>query len=115
MFYCIRGNCYLFVWIYWKYKRTIVFILFLLIFFALITKSQAFDSPGFKILIWPYQTDVLKDYALYREIGLGGFQIDRGAGQFQRINLAIEKNFPYYAGHVADKGYLYLRTSNEIS
>ena len=74
---------------------------------------HAGDSPGFKILIWPYKTDVLKDYDLYRGLGISGFQIDRGAGQHQRIHLSLEKDFPYYAGHVADKGYLYLKNSSK--
>ena len=70
------------------------------------------SASHFRILIWPYKTDVLKDYDLYRELGLGGFQIDRGAGQYRRINLSVEKKFPFYAGHVADKGYLYLTGRN---
>ncbi|NOX32925.1 MAG: hypothetical protein GXP56_04205 [Deltaproteobacteria bacterium] len=90
-------------------------IVLFLIFFSFCSISYAFDFSGFKILIWPYQTDVLKDYDLYRELGLGGFQIDRGAGQYQRIDLSIEKDFPYYAGHVADKGYLYLKGKNRAA
>ena len=50
---------------------------------------------------------------MYRHLGLRGFQIDRGAGQHQRIHLSVEKKFPYYAGHVADKGYLYLKNSHK--
>lgn len=95
-------------------KRTAVYSLFFLLFFFLsCSLGAAGDRPGFKILIWPFQTDVLKDYELYREIGIGGFQIDRGAGQYERINLSIEKDFPCYAGHVADKGYLYLKGKNK--
>ncbi|MDA3788723.1 MAG: beta-galactosidase, partial [Desulfobacula sp.] len=96
-----------------KNKPADIIILVFLFFLSLISISQAFDFSGFKILIWPYRTDVLKDYDLYREMGLGGFQIDRGAGQHQRINLSIEKDFPYYAGHVADKGYLFLKKENK--
>jgi len=62
----------------------------------------------FKILVWPYKTDVIRDYELYRKLSLGGFQIDRGAGQDKKVNFSSEHNFPYYVGHVADKGYLYL-------
>ena len=39
----------------------------------------------FTIFIWPFKTDVLKDYGLYRELGLGGFQVDRGKGQQDRM------------------------------
>ena len=63
----------------------------------------------FKILVWPYHTDVLKDYQLYRKLALGGFQIDRGAGQNEKIEFSIKQSFPYYAGHAADKGFLYLK------
>jgi hypothetical protein len=64
---------------------------------------------GFRIFIWPYQTDVLKDYKLYKDLGISGFQIDRGKGQDERIQYSIENNFLFYAGHVADKGFLYLK------
>ncbi|WP_300458586.1 alpha-amylase family protein [Desulfobacula sp.] len=95
-------------------KRKNFCLLLVLIFWSLNSTSHAVtDSPGFKIFIWPYQTDVLTDYDVYRDLGLSGFQIDRGAGQHQRIRLSIEKDFPYYAGHVADKGYLYLKNNHK--
>ena len=43
------------------------------------------------------------------ELNIGGFQIDRGKGQHERIRYSKENDFPFYAGHVADKGYLYLK------
>ncbi len=66
----------------------------------------------FRILVWPYQTDVLKDFDRYRKAGLGGFQIDRGAGQEERVRLSVRQHFPYYVGHGADKGFLYLTREN---
>ncbi|MDY6971979.1 MAG: beta-galactosidase trimerization domain-containing protein [Thermodesulfobacteriota bacterium] len=66
----------------------------------------------FKILVWPYETDVLEDFLLYQELSLGGFQIDRGAGQDKKAVFSVQHNFPYYVGHAADKGFLYLREDN---
>ena len=63
----------------------------------------------FKILVWQYQTSVLKDIDLYRHLGLGGFHIDRGAGQDNLVDFSIRKQFPYYVDHAADKGFLYLK------
>lgn len=83
-------------------------------FLQIVSISDASGNFGYKILIWPYETDVLEDYELYREMGISGFQIDRGAGQYQRIDLSNKRKFPFYAGHVADKGYLYLKNENKI-
>ncbi|MEE4358645.1 MAG: alpha-amylase family protein [Desulfococcaceae bacterium] len=66
----------------------------------------------FRVLIWPYQTDVLRDYDLYQHLGLGGFQIDRGADQEEKIRFSRLHHFPFYAGHIADKGYLFLSGEN---
>ena len=66
----------------------------------------------FRILVWPWQTSVLEDYPLYEKLGLGGFQIDRGAGQEEKTGFSLIHDFPYYAGHVADKGFLYLTGEN---
>ncbi|MEZ4529024.1 MAG: beta-galactosidase, partial [Desulfobacterales bacterium] len=66
----------------------------------------------FRILVWPWQTDVRKDYPLYEKLGLGGFQIDRGAGQEEKTGFSLTHDFPYYAGHIADKGFLYLTGKN---
>jgi len=66
----------------------------------------------FKILVWPFHTDVLRDFEQYRRLGLGGFEIDRGAGQEKRVELSLRERFPYYVGHAADKGYLYLTGRN---
>jgi len=107
--------------------KIFVFFLSPLIFLFFFSISCAGDSPSrynggifndkypsrFRILIWPYGTDVLKDFDLYKTLKLGGFQIDRGAGQYRRIRLSVEKKFPFYAGHVADKGYLYLTGVNK--
>lgn len=66
----------------------------------------------FKILVWQYQTSVLKDIELYRQAGLGGFHIDRGAGQDKLVEFSIKERFPYYVDHAADKGFLYLTGNN---
>ncbi|MCD6429857.1 MAG: beta-galactosidase trimerization domain-containing protein [Deltaproteobacteria bacterium] len=66
----------------------------------------------FRVLIWPYRTDVQTDLPLYRHLGLGGFQIDRGAGKHGQVKLAGVEQFPYYVGHVADKGILHLTGEN---
>ncbi len=66
----------------------------------------------FLILVWPYQTDILTDYPLYQQLGLSGFQIDRGAGQTSKVDFAARNHIPYYAGHVADKGILHLTGEN---
>ncbi len=66
----------------------------------------------FRVLIWPYKTDIIGDLPLYRRLGLGGFQIDRGAGKNDQVKLAGAERFPYYVGHVANKGILYLTGDN---
>ncbi len=62
----------------------------------------------FHILVWQFKTDAVEDLILYRELGLGGFHIDRGAGQDDRVAFAKKNSLPYYVDHVADKGYLHL-------
>ena len=69
-------------------------------------------SAGFKVLIWPYGTNVQKDLYLYKALGLGGFQIDKGQGKHRQIRMSTEKDFPFYGGHVANKGYLHLKEKN---
>jgi hypothetical protein len=66
----------------------------------------------FKILVWSYQTDVLRDFELYRKVGLGGFHIDRGAGEGKKVSFSLANRFPYYVDHAADKGFLYLTGEN---
>ena len=66
----------------------------------------------FKILVWQYQTSVLEDIDLYRRMGLGGFHIDRGAGQNNLVAFSMKQQFPYYVDHVGDKGFLYLKDGN---
>lgn len=63
----------------------------------------------FKILVWQYKTSVLKDFHLYQKIGLGGFHIDRGAGQEDLVAFSLQEQFPYYVDHAADKGFLHLK------
>ena len=83
---------------------TIIFVIFTLLktTIASADKIDAFSTPSyysikkpatikanpiwnrFKILIWPYQTDVVDDFDLYQQIGAGGFQIDRGQGNRNR-------------------------------
>ena len=70
------------------------------------------DWNRFKILVWPYKTNVLIDYKSYRELGIGGFQIDRGAGKDKMVAFSLANHFPYYVGHIADKGFLYLSGDN---
>ena len=74
--------------------------------------SQRPEWNRFEILVWPYKTDVLRDFELYQKLGLGGFQIDRGAGKDKKVDFSVKHNFPYYVGHAADKGYLYLTGNN---
>jgi hypothetical protein len=62
----------------------------------------------FLILVWQYKTDVLQDLALYQQVNLRGFHIDRGAGREDRVAFARQHNLPYYNDHAADKGYLHL-------
>jgi hypothetical protein len=66
----------------------------------------------FKILVWQYQTSALEDIDLYRRLGLGGFHIDRGAGEEDKVAFSMKERFPYYVDHTADKGFLYLKDSN---
>jgi len=63
----------------------------------------------FKVLVWQYQTSVREDLELYRQIGLGGFHIDRGAGKEDLAAFSLKERLPYYVDHAADKGFLYLR------
>jgi len=62
----------------------------------------------FKILVYRHKTSVLDDFDLYRRAALGGFHIDRGAGWEKYVAFSLEKRFPYYVDHAADKGFLYL-------
>ena len=62
----------------------------------------------FTILVWQYKTDVRRDLDLYRQIGLRGFHVDRGAGAAAVVDFARAHGLPYYVDHAADKGYLHL-------
>jgi hypothetical protein len=63
----------------------------------------------FKILVWQYKTNAVRDIELYRRLGLGGYHIDRGSGQDNLVSFSMKEKFPYYVDHAADKGILYLR------
>jgi hypothetical protein len=62
----------------------------------------------FTILVWQYETDVLRDRILYEQAGLRGFHIDRGEGKEELVRFSVENQFPYYVDHAAGKGILYL-------
>jgi hypothetical protein len=66
----------------------------------------------FKVLVWQYNTSVLNDMDLYRQAGLGGFHIDRGAGKDKIVDFSVTERYPYYVDHAADKGFLYLTGGN---
>ena len=66
----------------------------------------------FKILVWQYQTSVLKDIDLYRRARLEGFHIDRGVGEEKLAEFSVREQFPYYVDHIADKGFLHLTGNN---
>lgn len=66
------------------------------------------DQVGFRILVWQFQNDAQRDAELYRQVNLGGFHIDYGAGQESRVAWAREQNWPYYVDHAAGKGILHL-------
>ncbi|MDA1138317.1 MAG: beta-galactosidase trimerization domain-containing protein [Planctomycetota bacterium] len=70
--------------------------------------TQRDEWSRFIVLVWQYQTDALKDVALYESVGLHGFHIDRGAGQVDRIQFSLDNTFPYYVDHAAGKGILYI-------
>ena len=52
---------------------------------------------------------------MYQKLGIGGFHIDRGAGQQDKVRFSLEKKFPYYVDHAADKGFLFLTGQNAES
>ncbi len=63
---------------------------------------------GFRILVWQYRTSAPKDWEKYRQVGIWGFHVDRGAGKEQIVEFARRRGMPYYVDHAADKGYLHL-------
>jgi len=75
-------------------------------------KTAKPEWSRFKILVWQYETSVLKDIDLYRHLGLGGFHIDRGASREDLVAFSLKEHFPYYVDHAADKGFLYLKDGN---
>ncbi|MFC1822445.1 beta-galactosidase trimerization domain-containing protein [Thermodesulfobacteriota bacterium] len=70
----------------------------------------------FKVLVWPQDTNVLRDFVLYKELGMGGFQIDGRQGEKRKkAEFSVRHKFPYYVGHAADKGLLYLTGKNVMN
>ncbi|MCY3021984.1 MAG: beta-galactosidase trimerization domain-containing protein [Planctomycetota bacterium] len=69
-----------------------------------IPPPKSWDS--FVILQWQFQTDAVKDKALYESVNLHGFHIDRRDDRLQAF--AKETNWPFYVDHTAGKGYLHL-------
>jgi hypothetical protein len=69
----------------------------------------------FIILVWQWQNDVRRDWALYDAAGLHGFHIDRGAGEDDKVRFSLERKFPYYVDHAAGKGILYLQKDVQAS
>lgn len=65
----------------------------------------------FTILVWQYQTDILRDRALYEQAGLHAFHIDRGEGKEDLVRFSLKNHFPYYVDHAAGKGILYLSSA----
>jgi len=65
---------------------------------------KCWDS--FVILQWQFQTDAVKDKALYESVNLHGFHIDRKNDRL--LAFAKETNWPFYVDHTAGKGYLHL-------
>jgi len=86
-----------------------IFLPLLLALVSLPGLAAEIKTDGFRIFVWQYQTDVLEDYKLYRDLNIGGFHIDRGKGQHDRIRFSVENDFPFYGDHIADKGFLYLK------
>ncbi|MBI3858398.1 MAG: beta-galactosidase trimerization domain-containing protein [Planctomycetes bacterium] len=60
----------------------------------------------FTMLVWQYQTDVIRDKELYESLNLRGFHVDRQSQKLQAF--AKESGWPYYVDHAADKGFLHL-------
>ncbi len=66
------------------------------------------EKTGFRILVWQYKNDALRDTELYRQANLAGFHIDYGEGQSARAAWAKRNDWPYYVDHAAGKGILHL-------
>ncbi|MEM6363342.1 MAG: hypothetical protein AAF745_02875 [Planctomycetota bacterium] len=73
------------------------------------------DEVGFAILVWQYQTDAIRDAALYDSIGLCGWHIDRGRGQKNRADWGLVNRRPFYIDHAAGKGILHLTPASGLS
>ena len=63
----------------------------------------------FTLLVWQYQTDVIKDKELYESVNLNGFHIDRNNAAKRKF--ADDTKWLFYVDHAADKGYLNLGNS----
>jgi hypothetical protein len=60
----------------------------------------------FTMLVWQYQTDVVRDQALYESVNLRGFHIDRENPKLR--DFAKANGWPFYVDHAAGKGILHL-------
>ncbi len=60
----------------------------------------------FTMLVWQYQTDVLRDRALYESVNLRGFHVDRDNEKLTAFGK--ENGWPFYVDHAAGKGILHL-------
>jgi len=60
----------------------------------------------FTMLVWQYQTDVVRDKAVYESLNLRGFHVDRRNNKLQEFGK--ETGWPFYVDHAADKGFLHL-------
>ena len=69
---------------------------------------QRSEWNRFTLFVWQYQTDVLRDKALYDQVGLHAFHIDRGRGKEELVRFSLKHDLPYYVDHAAGKGILYL-------
>lgn len=97
----------------WLLKKINAYITIILFFVLFVPPIYAQKPERFTIFMWPYKTDVLKDYNAYNSLGIKGIQIDRGRYQQKRVDFAKNNNLLYYVGHLADKGFLYLKEKKQ--
>ena len=60
----------------------------------------------FVILMYQYQTDAIRDKAIYESLNLHGFHVDRRNDAL--VEFGKDTGWPFYLDHAADKGYLHL-------
>jgi hypothetical protein len=61
----------------------------------------------FTIMVWQYQHSALQSKALYEQVNLHGFHVDRKLDANEQA-FARETKWPFYIDHAADKGWLHL-------